>query len=264
MQVWNESSLRVAARFVRPRLDPSSRMNKFSPSRQFDPNCPELIDQPDVTEPQLREELKALENMNRQFGGHRLMLEFMDRLLNSMPETSLRILDLATGAADIPRILAAWFRERRRPVAITAVDRNPHVLRYARESCRDWPEIQFEQHDLRELPYAPDSYDLVLCSLALHHFSSADAIVILRRMQGIARGAYVVNDLRRNYLAILSTELLARTVITNPNIRHDAVQSARAAFTVHELQAMGEQAGLKNFRIRRRQLFFHMVLEGKK
>jgi len=256
--------LRVATRFVRPRLDPSDRVNMFSPARQFDPNCPELIDQPDVTEPHLHEELKALENMNRQFGGHRLVLEFMGRLLPSMPETPLRILDLATGAADIPRILAAWFRERRRPVAITAVDRNPNVLHYARESCREWPEIQFEQHDLRQLPYEPGSYDLVLCSLALHHFSSADAIVILRRMQEIARAAYVVNDLRRNCLAIMSSKLLARTVITNPNIRHDAVQSARAAFTVHELRALGEQADLKNFRIRRRQLFFHMVLEGKK
>jgi hypothetical protein len=31
-----------------------------------------------------------------------------------------------------------------------------------REACRDWPEIRFEQHDLRPLPYGADSFDLVL------------------------------------------------------------------------------------------------------
>lgn len=127
-----------------------------------------------------------------------------------------------------------------------------------------WPEIRLEQHDLRALPYAADSCDLVLCSLALHHFTSADAVTILRRMQKIARVSYIVNDLRRNWPAIGMTNLLARTVMRSRIFRHDAPQSCRAAFTIRELRTMARQAGLRNFRIKRHQAGFRMVLEGRK
>jgi 2-polyprenyl-3-methyl-5-hydroxy-6-metoxy-1,4-benzoquinol methylase len=175
---------------------------------------------------------------------------------------SLSILDLGTGLADIPRAIVAWMRERNYSVTIEAVDVNPHVVEFAGEACRDWPEIKLAQHDLRSLPYAKASFDIVLCSQALHHFGEADAVTILRRIQEIARVGYLVNDLRRNRLGIWTTELLARTVVRKGLIRHDAPKSCRAAFTMPELRAMALEADLKNFQIKRRQAGFHMVLEG--
>jgi len=239
-------------------------MNLFAPPRRFNLNCPELMDRPGISHTLLREELQILETVNRRWGAQELVLECVQRFLDSPRTTSLTILDLGTGAADIPRAIVAWARQRKLPVTITAVDGNSGVLEIAREACRDWPEIRLEQHDLRALPYAADSFDLVLCSLALHHFDSADAVVILRRINELARRGYVVNDLRRNWTAIWTTELLVRTVIKSHIVSNDAVQSVRAAFTVRELRAMAQRAGLSNFRIHRHQLFFRMVLEGRK
>jgi 2-polyprenyl-3-methyl-5-hydroxy-6-metoxy-1,4-benzoquinol methylase len=238
-------------------------MNVFAPARRFDLNNPELMDRPGIDPAMLREELQMLENFNRHLGGHQLVLEYVQRLLGSSRTESLNILDLATGIADIPRAIVAWARQRRLLITITAVDGNPQVLQIADEFCRDWPEIRLEQHDLRALPYANDSFDILLCSQALHHFDSADAITILRQMEKIARVGYIVNDLRRNWSAIFSTELLARTLVRSRIFRHDALQSCRAAFTVRELQALAEQAGLDNFHIHRHHWFFRMVLEGR-
>ena len=106
-----------------------------------------------------------LESTNLRFGVHHLVVGFLEELLPSTRLASLSILDLATGAADIPRALAAVFRARQQPVTITAVDCNPAALLIAEESCRDWPEIRLEQHNLLSLPYASESYDLVMCSL---------------------------------------------------------------------------------------------------
>ena len=239
-------------------------MSLLAPPRRFDPNCPELIDQPGIDRALVREELELLENINQRFGGHSLVLHYVRRLLDSAPAAAPSILDLGTGSADIPRAIAGSFRKFQRPVSITVVDSNPGVLSCAKESCRGWPEIHLEQHDLRTLPYAAESYDLVLCSLALHHFTSADAIIILRRMQQIARVGYIVNDLRRNWSAIWMTNLLARTVFRSPIFRQDASQSCRAAFTIRELRTMGREAGLRNFRINRHQAGFRMVLAGRK
>ena len=79
-------------------------------------------------------------------------------------------------------------------VEITAVDRNPEILAIAREQCAGWPEIRIEQHDLLALPYAAASFDVVMCSLTLHHFTRANVVAILDRIDDIARVGYIVND----------------------------------------------------------------------
>jgi SAM-dependent methyltransferase len=250
--------------FVSPIVPDSHRMNLFAPPRCFDPKYPELIDRPGIGQAMLREELQILESANKRFGGHRLVLHYVQRLAVSKQITSLSVVDLGTGLADVPRAIVNWARTRQLPVAVSAVDGNPDVLRLAQESCRDWPEIHLEQHDMRALPYAANSFDLVLCSLALHHFGATDAAAILRRIQEVARLGYIVNDLRRNWLAIWMTELLSLTVIRSRILRHDAPQSCRAAFTVHELRTMAQHAEMKKFQIHRHHGMYRMVLEGRK
>lgn len=240
-----------------------SRSRLFGPARHFDPNEPELMDRPDVNKDWLREELETLEKLNR-FGGHQLMLRHIRSLLDSKTVESLSVLDLATGAADIPRAIVAWAKSTGRRISVTAVDGNEHVLRSAREWCHDWPEIQLEHYHLLELPYGPGSFDIVLCSLALHHFQTVDAVTVLRRMNEIARVGYILNDLQRNWPAIWTAELLARTLIRSPIVRQDGPQSFRAAFTVAELRSMAREAGMKNFSVKRCQGIFRMVLSAKK
>jgi ubiquinone/menaquinone biosynthesis C-methylase UbiE len=236
----------------------------LAPKRCFDPDNPELMDRPGLDRALLREELQTLEDCNRRLGGHHLALHYVKRFVGATRAGSLSILDLGTGAADIPRAIAAWARQRQLPVAIAAVDGNSEVLQLAGESCRGWPEIRLEQHDLRALPYKPESYDLVLCSLALHHFASAEAVGLLRSIHRLVRGGYLVNDLCRHWPAIWSTEILFRALSRSPVFRHDAAQSCRAAFTVRELRAMAERAGLDRFQIKYHHAGFRMAREGKK
>jgi len=239
-------------------------MKLLAPARRFDPNAPELIDRPDTDQRLLREELHGLEKLNRHFGAHRLVLDYVRRFVAWSGVKSLNLLDLATGMGDIPRAIVTWGRQCQLPVAITAVDRSPDVLQIAEESCRGWPEIRFEQHDLLGLPFQAGSFDLVLCSLALHHFDSAAAVTVLRRTQEIARLGYIVCDLRRNWLAIWTMELFTRSLIRSYIVSHDARQSCRAAFTTGELGRMAQQASLSHFRIKRHHVVFRMVLEGRK
>ena len=244
-------------------LDPTTT-HFFAPPRQFDAANPELIDRPGADAALLRQELIVLESANRR-GGHALVLKCLKRLLTPRPHRAIEHSRPGHRRRGFPRAIAAWARQRGLPVAITGVDRNPLVLGFAREWCRDWPEIRLEQHDLLALPYAAASFYVVMCSNALHHFDAEDAVVVLRRMQELARVGFIVNDLRRNWPAIWVMELVARTMIESRMARQDAVQSCRAAFTVDELSALARRAGLRDFRLpRRRQLMFGMTLEGRK
>jgi 2-polyprenyl-3-methyl-5-hydroxy-6-metoxy-1,4-benzoquinol methylase len=259
-EIGNRWGLEEKSASSRRRLQ---RGTLFVPARQFDPNEPELMDRPDVNKAWLREELEILEKINR-FGAHRLMVRYINHLLDSKIVRQLSVLDLATGAADIPRAIVAWARKSGIKIKVTAVDGNEEVLRSAREWCRNWPEIQLERSDLLELPYGRESFDIVLCSLALHHFTSDGAVRVLRRMNEIARVGFALNDLQRSRLTIWTSELLARTIMRSPIVRHDGPQSFRAAFTVDELKSMAEQAGMKNFCVKRHQAIYRMVLSGKK
>jgi SAM-dependent methyltransferase len=236
----------------------------FAPPRQFDPQNPELIDRPDTDAASIREELRVLELANRRFGGHHLVLEYLQRLLGGNRPATLSVLDLGTGGADIPRAIAAWCKSRQIRVAITAVDVNPGVLRVAGELSREWPEIRLEHLDMLSLKLPANSFDIVLCSLALHHFSSSDAIRLLRRMRDVSRIGFIVNDLRRNWFSLGFTELLARLVFKSDIVRQDGPQSFRCAFTVEELRALAREAGLSNYCVRRHHAGFRMVLEGRK
>lgn len=220
--------------------------------RHFDPASPEMMDRPGQDIELLRDDLNVLAMINRRSGGYTIPLRYLPAF---RPRT---VLDLATGGGDVPRAIA-----RRWDAQITAVDGNPDILRIARERSIGFPQIKFEHHDLRALPYPPASFDVVLCSLALHHFSDADAVAILRRIHEIAAIGYIVNDLRRNRVAMALTRFMARHVITNPIAKYDAPASCERAFTVAELRAMAERAGMEHFRVRRH-LFFRMALAGHK
>jgi SAM-dependent methyltransferase len=235
-------------------------MSLLVPPRRFDPLVPEIMDRPGNEPKLLRADLCVLEDINRLLGGYRIPLLYLPGFLTGKP---LTILDLATGAADVPRAIVNWARARQVKVEITAVDGNPEILRIARENVTDWPEIRVEQQDLLALPYPATSFDVVLCSLALHHFSEADAIAILRRVYDIARGGWIINDLRRNWIAIGLSKLMAHTIITNPIARFDTPASCERAFTVAEWRAMATRAGLHHFTVRRHR-FFRMALTGRK
>ncbi len=155
----------------------------------------------------------------------------------------------------MPRVIARWAKQVKIPVEITAVDANPDILRIARELTNGWPEIQIEQQNLLSLPYAPASFDFVLCALTLHHFAESDVVAILRRIHDIARVGYIVNDVRRNRIAIWLSKLMVHTIVTNPIARFDAPASCERAFTVAELRAMAQQAGMRNFQIHRHPVF---------
>ncbi len=238
-------------------------MSLFVPPRRFDPHVPEVMDRLGNDATLLRADLRVLDYINRFLGGHRIALDYLDELLDTVPMNHVTILDLATGGADVPRAIVQWARQKRIGVEITAVDRNPEILTIAREQCAGWPEIRIEQHDLLALPYAAASFDVVTCSLTLHHFTRANAVAILERIDDIARVGYIVSDLRRNRIAIGLSKLMARTIIRNPIARFDAPASCERAFSVADLRAMAARAGLDNFTIRR-QRFFRMAMAGRR
>jgi 2-polyprenyl-3-methyl-5-hydroxy-6-metoxy-1,4-benzoquinol methylase len=215
--------------------------------RQFDPAEPELMDRPQPVTPELASDLGNLRQLNRYFGSYRLIEHFLRRWIQ--PRTPMRILDLATGSGDIPRLIVDHARKVDAAVTVDAVDQQASTLEIARSLSGDYPEINFIQADI--LSFGETRYDVVLCSLALHHFDEESAVRVLRRCRELSHRYVLVSDLRRGLLAAVGVYLLTAILFREPMTRIDARLSAARAFSFREFRSLAELAGWKNFGHRR-------------
>lgn len=212
--------------------------------RQFDPAEPELMDRPQPVTPELASDLRNLRQLNRYFGSYRLIEHFLRRWIQ--PRSRMRILDLATGSGDIPRLIVDYARSAGADVTVDAVDQQPSTLEIARSLNRDYPEIEFFEGDVLSFGESA-GYDVVFCSLALHHFEEEAAVHLLRRCHDLSRRYVLVSDLRRGLLATMGVYLLTTFIFREPMTRTDARLSAERAFSFREFRSLAERAGWKNF-----------------
>lgn len=212
--------------------------------RSFDPAQPELMDRPQPVSAELERDLRNLRQLNRYFGSYTVVLRFMRRWIQ--PGDRLRIVDLATGSGDIPRLIVDLARRIGATVQIDALDQQAATLEIARKLSADYPEISFVQANILEWqPTEP--YDIVLNSLALHHFSEHDAVRLLRHCRELSRRSVLVSDLRRGLLASVGVYLLTALIFREPMTRYDGRASAARAFSFNELHSLAHEAGWENF-----------------
>lgn len=212
----------------------------------------ELMDAPDQDPRELESSLADLRGVNRWLGGTRVVMRHLLPMMRRLGRPC-RVLDVATGSADIPLVLARRARERGLAVTVLATDNHATTLEAARRTvaaARE-PGVRVTRADALALPFADGAFDFALCSTALHHFDTrADALRVLRELDRVAAFGVVVNDLARSRAALLGARLLAATLWRrHPVTRHDGPLSVRRAFTPAELRALAVEAGLGDARV---------------
>lgn len=216
----------------------------------------ELMDQPDPDPAELERSLEDLRRVNRWLGGTRAVLRTLVPMMERLDERPVRVLDVATGSADIPRALARWARRRGERIRVVATDVHPRTLETARRETAPDPEIEVRAADALELPFADGSFHFAVLATALHHFDQPQAVAVLRELDRVASHGVVVSDLRRSRPALLGARALAATVWRrHPITRHDGPASVRAAFTPAELRKLAASAGLRGARVWNNPLF---------
>jgi len=217
--------------------------------RDWNPEELEMMDRPQPVSVELERDLENLRGLNEHFGSYNLLRKFLRKWFQT--GSRFRILDLCTGAGDIPRMLVRYARAHGISVHIDAIDFHPATLEIARRNSAGFPEICFAQGDV--LTFTPElaGYDLVLCTLALHHFSEADAAQILRRCREFSSRYVLVSDLERSWLTSALVWLVTATIYRDPMTQFDGRLSARRAFSYEEFRKIAEMAGWKSFAHRR-------------
>jgi 2-polyprenyl-3-methyl-5-hydroxy-6-metoxy-1,4-benzoquinol methylase len=212
--------------------------------RSFDPAVLEMMDREQPVSAELDRDLQRIRQLNRWFGSYRLVLSFIRDWIK--PADKVRVVDLATGSGDIPRLIVDYARKIGARVEIDALDRQPATLEIARRLSADYPEISYREANILEWNFV-EAYDITLCTLALHHFSNEDAVRLLRRSSEASKRFVLVSDLRRSFSLIAGVYLLTTLIFREPMTRYDARLSVVRAFSFSEMHDLALRAGWKNF-----------------
>ena len=211
----------------------------------------ELLDGP-LDPATLRGNLRDLVRINRWLGGVDLSRRAIRELAGAAwPQPAISVLDVGTGAADIPldllRTWGAW-----PALSVTALDLRPEVLdaaRALRPELERTPGLTLALGDGGSLPFDDRAFDIAHSSLVLHHLDPDAAVAFLRELARVSRLGVVVNDLSRAPLHWLGAVAIGHCCTGNAYTRNDAPLSVRRAYTVPEVERLLRSAGLESRRI---------------
>lgn len=225
----------------------------------------ELIDLPSSSLLELAQNLKDMAFINKYMGVHRMVRFHLGCLLRKRAHLEeIRVLDLATGSGDVPVSLIRWARQRNLKMRVVGLDINKLVLSIARGMSSNFPEIDFMQGDLLNLPFKPSSFDYVLCNTALHHFDFHQGVKILGAMARISRYGLIATDLCRGTLPYLLALGVCHLISRNKLTRNDGPLSVTRSYTLRELSHLAHSAGLKGVQPYRHPFFrIAMIYERK-
>jgi ubiquinone/menaquinone biosynthesis C-methylase UbiE len=194
--------------------------------------------------PAAERNLQDLVRINRWFGGHRSLLEVFEKLVHPLDRFS--VLDVGAASGDMGKRISGKYKN----AVVVSLD---HRIAHLRAAAP--PRIVAEAS---ALPFRDRSFDFVLCSLLLHHFSDRCAAALVGELHRFSRRALVVLDLERHPLAysfVPSTRWLFRW---SDLTVHDGCASVAASFTANELRWIVEKAGSKETVIQRHWPWFRI------
>jgi len=225
---------------------------------------PEWMDRTGNTRQDLEGALRDIGKVNRLLRGSRILIDALRPCLEKQQQgQTLTVLDVGTGGADLPIDLVNEARRMDRRVHVTAVEKDVVTAGYAKAQTQAYPEIEVTLADATRLPFPPQSFDVVIASLFLHHFGDAQAAQLLRDFRAIARRAVLINDLRRHLIPWAFIGVAAHVTGRHPMFRHDAPLSVLRGFTATELRNAAKEAGVPRVTLARRFPYrFLMTLPG--
>jgi ubiquinone/menaquinone biosynthesis C-methylase UbiE len=143
------------------------------------------------------------------------------------------------------------------------VDLNPLAVREAAAFAQKYHEITVSIADGLSLPFEDGSFDIVICIKTLHHLSKDDTVRLLKEVNRVASGGYIIMDVRRSWVAWVLISMMTKFFTHNRLTKHDGPMSVLRSYTVPELETLAESAGLIGHTVVK-EPFWLMAVTGRK
>jgi 2-polyprenyl-3-methyl-5-hydroxy-6-metoxy-1,4-benzoquinol methylase len=216
---------------------------------------PELMDRQDIPAEDLFQNYRELHTINRRLGGYAVTLRGLSQVIRSPGEYS--VLDAGSGGGDMLRTIEEWGKRKNFSLHLSGIDSGGAAMAYSKKHS---PHLRWIHGDIFSHLREKNKYDVICCSLFMHHFSDEMIISLLRLMQHAARRAIVINDLHRHRLANFSIKWLTHCFSRSYLVKNDAPLSVQRGFTTAEWKSLLHKAGISSAVIQWRWAFRHLIV----
>jgi len=203
------------------------------------------MDDPGLDSEQHAAALRGLARLNFLSASVKIVWRPIVRLARELGVKRLRVLDIGTGSGDVP--VGLWRKMQKSPLELQlhGVDISEVALDNARQRAKACgADVHFSRFDAAT-DEIPPGYDVIMCSLLLHHLDDQKALRLLTHMRASAGHLVLVNDLIRGRAGLLLAHLAARLFTRSPVVHVDGPLSVKSSFTLEEIRALAEAAGLQ-------------------
>lgn len=214
----------------------------------------ERLDTGDYTESEYELWLREMRWINRLFGDSRaLKLSIRDSLNNATQRIS--VLDVGAGCGELLKTAAASIGDER--CFLVGAELSGRAARAIQERSAEFG-VTSVQCDAMRLPFADNSFDLVISSLFLHHLDNKQAISLLHELARVAGRRIIVIDLHRHPIAYYFYRFFSRFLL-QPFTHEDGSLSILRSYRPDELRNLAVEARLPDHSVERR-FPFRLVL----
>ena len=144
--------------------------------------------------------------------------------------------------------IAKWCRTQNIKVKLHGFDANPNVIAYAKRHCKAFPEITFLAENIFSENFKERKFDILTCTLFLHHFSEIDLVKLLKQFR-LQAETVIINDLHRHQFAYYSIKWITRFFSKSPMVQNDACLSVWRAFTKKEWKEILQSAEIQEYEL---------------
>jgi len=211
----------------------------------------EIMDDFDMKGELLRDNLDEIAKINRFLGGNRLTIQGVQDLLIDVPKSrEVTIVDVGCGNGDMLRILADYGLKNNWSFRLIGIDANDFTISHAKQLSKKYSNISYQCVDIFEKSYEELQYDIVLCTLTLHHFKDDEIIYLLRIFYINTNIGIVINDLHRNIIAYRLYQGVCFLFRLNTMTTEDGLTSILRGFKNEELINFSEELNFSNYKVR--------------
>ena len=213
-------------------------------------NQPEIMDDFDMKGEVLRDALDKIAKINQLLGGNKLTLEGVKNILKQNPnQEKITIVDVGCGNGDMLRTLADYAGNNGIKLELIGIDANQFTIDYAQKLSSQYPNISYQCEDIFDKAFENLHYDIVLCTLTLHHFKEDEIIKLLNVFKTNAKLGIVINDLQRSNISYRLFQGLCFVFGLNDMSREDGLVSILRGFKKSELEQFSKKLQFKNYSI---------------
>lgn len=211
---------------------------------------PEIMDDFDLNGDVLMQTLDKIARINQLLGGNRLTIRSVEKMLKKERSSKLiTIVDVGCGNGDMLRRLADYGIRNNWNLKLIGVDANAFTINYATGLSEKYSNISYRCEDIFDESFSEIKYDIVLCTLTLHHFKNEEIFKLLALFNRNSRLGFVVNDLHRNVVAYRLFQMLCFVFRMDGMARKDGLVSILRGFKKEELIAFSKKLSFKKYSV---------------